>query len=103
MSASLLTMGNALATATAQPHARRKAWSFSASPILTTLNGDSRNRARAAESPLALLTPTGGAMTAPLLKMICSSRPRSRMIFRTMFSSGSQVAKMLRPTDSGVT
>ena len=42
-------------------------------------------------------------MTAPLLKTICSSRPSSRIVSSTTSCIGSQVATMLRPTDSGCT
>ena len=53
--------------------------------------------------PLALLTPVGRTMTAPLLKMTCSSRPRSWMAARTADWCGSQVATMAWPTETGPT
>jgi len=37
-------------------------------------------------SPVALFTPAGSTMTAPLLKITCSSRPRSRMVSSTTVS-----------------
>ena len=46
----------------------------------------------AAARPVALLTPLGRTITAPLLKMICSSRPSSRIASSTVVSCGSQVA-----------
>ena len=57
----------------------------------------------AAVSPVALLTPDGSTITAPLLKITCSSSPRSRMVSSTTVSCGSQVATMTCPTDSGAT
>src|SRR5262249_18527915 len=64
-----LTDGNALATATARPHARRKVWSFSASPIPTTRSGAMSSVASAAKRPAAFVTSAGRAITAPLLKI----------------------------------
>ena len=51
--------------------------------------------------PVALLTPDGSTITAPLLKMTCSSSPRSRITSSTAVSCGSQVATMTWPTESG--
>jgi len=98
-----LIADKAFATATAYPLARKKAWSFSASPIDTTLCADRPKSTSAAFRPLALLTPGGSTMTAPLLNTICSSSPCSRMASRTSFSFGSQVAMIDRPTDRGTT
>jgi hypothetical protein len=64
-----LTVGNAFATATAHSTILRKAWSFSASPTPTALCGDSPSDSSAAVSPVALLTPEGSTMTAPLLNV----------------------------------
>src|SRR5271165_2538665 len=102
-SASSLIAGSALATATANPLACMKAWSFSASPTATTLWAERPRSSSAAFRPLALLTPAGRTITAPLLKTICNSSPRSRIASSTAFSLGSQVATMARPTDSGAT
>ena len=102
-SASSLIVGKALATATAYPLACRNAWSFSASPTDTTLCAERPRSSSAACKPLALLTPGGSTMTAPLLNTICSSSPCSRIASSTSFSLGSQVATMERPTESGVT
>ena len=44
--------------------------------------GESPNFASAARRPLALLTPEGNTITAPLLKMICSSSDMSRIDFQ---------------------
>ena len=82
---------------------RRKAWSFSASPMPMTLSGESPISSSAAARPVALLTPGGSTITAPLLKMICHSSPSSWIVSSTMVSFGSQVATMPRPTDSGET
>ena len=98
-----LIAGSALATATAQPAACMKAWSFSASPTPTTLCADRPSSSSAASSPVALFTPAGRTITAPLLKTICSSSPRSRIAVERDASFGSQVATIKRPTDSGVT
>ena len=54
-------------------------------------------------NPHALLMLLGSTITAPLLKMICSSSPSSWMACRTNVSLGSQVATMLCPTVSGCT
>ncbi len=68
-SARCLSMGTALATAAETSQASRKAWSFSASPTPTTLCGDIFISASAAARPVALLTPEGSTITAPLLKI----------------------------------
>ena len=56
----------------------------------------------AAASPVALLTPAGSTMTAPLLKMICNSSPSSRMVSSTAWC-GSHVATIDLPTETGST
>ena len=93
----------AFATATEQPHAVMKAWSFSASPTATTFNAESSSNSSAAANPLALLTPGGKHITAPLLKMICHSSPSSWIASSTLVSLGCQVATIDRPSDKGVT
>ncbi len=101
MSAVSFTAGSAFATAAEHSHTFRNAWSFSASPTPTALCADSPISASAAARPVALFTPDGSTITAPLLKITCSSRPRSRMVSRTVFSCGSTVATMTCPVDSG--
>ena len=99
--AACLSAGRALATATEIPHSARNALSFSASPTPTQFRGESFISASAAAKPEALFTPAGSTMTAPLLKMICSSRPSSWIASRTSVSFGSHVATITRPTESG--
>ena len=56
--------------------------------------------ASAASRPLALLTPVGRIITAPLLKMIDSSSPSSLIAWSTAPSCGVQVATMHWPTET---
>ena len=58
---------------------------------------------RAALRPLPLFTPDGNTITASTLKMICSSRPRSRIVSKTTTSCGRLVAKIARPLMTGAT
>ena len=45
--------------------------------MATVLCGDNFKLSRARVNPLALFTPDGSTITAPLLKMTCNSRFRS--------------------------
>ena len=93
-----LTTSSALSTAAEASHNFKNASSFSASPMPTVLWCDSPSLLSAACRPVALFTPVGSIITAPLLKMICSSRPRSRIVCSTVVSCGSQVATITSPT-----
>jgi len=58
-----LTAGSAFPTATEHSHRSRNGWSFSASPIPTTLWADSFISSSAARSPVSLLTPDGSNLS----------------------------------------
>ncbi len=90
-------------TATGRPHRSSMAVSFSASPTPTQLRGESSSSASAAATPDAFVTPAGSTITAPLLKVICSSSPSSRIARSTRPSLGSQEATTTRPTENGST
>ena len=57
--------------------------------------------ASAGVRPVALVTSAGSAMTDPLLKMMCHSRPRSWIAASTWCSNGSTVATMEWPIETG--
>ena len=82
-SAVSFTAGRAFATATPHSAPVSMAWSFSASPTATVSWRVSPSSASAASSPLRLCTLGGSTITAPLLKVICSSRPSSPMAAST--------------------
>ena len=76
MSAVSFSAGRALATATAHLASARAARGRSRRRRRRRRCGGDRPSASApASSPLALLTPDGSTITAPLLKITCSSRP----------------------------
>ena len=64
----------------------KKAWSFSASPIPTTLWAENPSSSSAAKRPVPLSMPEGRTITAPLLKMTWWPMPSSRMVSSTVAS-----------------
>ena len=67
----------------------------------TTRAADTRSSSNAAWRPVALLVPEGSTITAPLLKITCSSSPSFRIASRTCSSCGTCVPTMTRPEENG--
>ena len=64
------------------------------------MRGKSPRSSSAAARPVAVFTDAGRTITAPLLKITCISRPRSRIVSSRMVSLGCTVETIDRPTDT---